>query len=37
IGPLSAQFSYNFQYESLPPAGRKTTDTISRASLVYAF
>ncbi len=37
IGPLSAQLSYNVQYESMPPAGRKTTDTISRASLVYSF
>jgi putative salt-induced outer membrane protein len=37
IGPLSAQLSYNFQYESLPPAGRQTTDTIGRASLVYSF
>ena len=37
LGPLSAQLSYSFQYESMPPAGRETTDTISRASLVYSF
>ncbi|HEX7695034.1 MAG TPA: DUF481 domain-containing protein [Sphingomonas sp.] len=37
VGPLSAQFSYNVQYESMPPEGRVTTDTISRAGLVYAF
>jgi len=37
LGPLSAQLSYYFQYESMPPAGRETTDTISRASLVYSF
>lgn len=37
LGPLSAQFSYNIQYESMPPEGRVTTDTISRAGLVYAF
>lgn len=37
LGPLSAQFSYNVQYESMPPEGRVTTDTISRAGLVYAF
>ena len=37
IGPLSAQLSYNVQYESEPPAGSVTTDTTSRASLVYSF
>ena len=37
LGPLSAQFSYNIQYESMPPAGRQTTDTIGRAGLSYAF
>lgn len=37
IGPLSAQLSYAIQYESMPPEGRKTTDTTSRAALVYSF
>lgn len=37
IGPLSGRFSYTVQYESDPPAGRQTTDTTSRASLVYQF
>ncbi len=37
IGPLSAQFSYTLQYESMPPIGRKTTDTTSRAALVIDF
>jgi len=37
MGPLSAALTYNFQYESQPPAGRQTTDTITRASLVYSF
>ena len=37
MGPLSAQFSYSLQYESMPPANRKTTDTISRAALVVDF
>lgn len=37
LGPLSAQLSYNVQFESSPASGRETTDTISRASLVYAF
>lgn len=37
IGPLSAQLSYNFQYESEPPVGSMTTDTTSRAALVYQF
>ncbi|RYD46773.1 MAG: DUF481 domain-containing protein, partial [Sphingomonadales bacterium] len=37
LGPLSAQLSYTLQYESMPPAGRKTTDTTSRAALVLDF
>lgn len=37
VGPLSAQLSYVVQYESMPPEGRRTTDTTSRASLVYTF
>ena len=37
IGPLSAQVSYNFQFESMPPVGSLSTDTTSRASLVYSF
>ncbi len=37
IGPLSAQLSYNVQYESMPPVGSLSTDTTSRASLVYSF
>jgi len=37
LGPLSAQLSYNLQYESEPPAGSRKTNTIGRASLVYSF
>nr|WP_233130907.1 DUF481 domain-containing protein [Sphingomonas jeddahensis] len=37
LGPLSAQLSYTVQYESMPPIGRVSTDTTSRASLVYTF
>lgn len=37
FGPLSGQFSYSIQYESLPLDGRRTTDTTSRAALVYQF
>ncbi len=37
IGPLSAQISYMVQYESAPPDGRVSTDTTSRASIVYSF
>lgn len=37
IGPLSAQLSYNVQFESAPPAANQSTDTTSRASLVYSF
>lgn len=37
IGPLAAKFSYSVQYESMPAAGRVSTDTTSRAALVYSF
>lgn len=37
LGPVAAQLSYAVQYESEPPLGRKSTDTIGRASLVYTF
>lgn len=37
FGPLSAQLSYAVNHETRPAEGRKTTDTTSRASLVYAF
>lgn len=37
IGPLSARLSYTVQYESMPPIGRLSTDTTSRASVVYSF
>ncbi|MBR0551824.1 DUF481 domain-containing protein [Stakelama marina] len=37
FGPVSGQLSYQVQYESRPPAGRVSTDTTSRASLVYDF
>ncbi|WP_338057247.1 DUF481 domain-containing protein [Sphingomonas corticis] len=37
IGPLSAKLSYTLQYESQPPEGRLSTDSITRASLVYSF
>ncbi|HEU4960856.1 MAG TPA: DUF481 domain-containing protein [Sphingomonas sp.] len=37
FGPLSAQLSYNVQYESMPPIGSVSTDTTSRAALVYSF
>lgn len=37
LGPLAASVSYAVQYESQPPEGRKTTDTVGRASLVYSF
>ena len=34
---LAARFSYEVRNESDPPFGRKSTDTISRISLVYGF
>lgn len=37
LGPLAAQFSYNIQYESTPPLGRVSTDTITRAGFSYTF
>lgn len=37
IGPLSASLSYNIQYESQPPTGSVSTDTTTRASVVYSF
>lgn len=37
FGPFSAQMSYAVNYESMPPLGRKTTDTTSRASLLVDF
>lgn len=37
FGPLAARLSYNVQYESAPSAGRVSTDTLSRITLVYGF
>lgn len=37
FGPLKGRLSYNVQYERDAPDGQKHTDTVSRASLVYAF
>lgn len=37
IGSLSAQLSYSVEHETDPPAGRLSTDTITRATLVYGF
>jgi putative salt-induced outer membrane protein len=37
IGQLSWRASLNLRYESDPPPPRKTTDTLTRFSLVYAF
>jgi putative salt-induced outer membrane protein len=36
-GKLSARFSFQFNSESDPPAGRETVDTVTRATLVYSF
>lgn len=36
-GSLSTRLSFDVQYESDPKAGRETTDTISRFSVVYGF
>jgi putative salt-induced outer membrane protein len=37
FGPLAARLSYNVQYESDPTAGRVSTDTLGRITLVYGF
>lgn len=37
FGPVSGEFSYSVQFESMPPEGRRNTDTTSRAALVYQF
>ncbi|MEW4466584.1 DUF481 domain-containing protein [Parasphingorhabdus sp. JC815] len=36
-GKLSARLSYVVEHETNPPVGRKKTDTLSRATLVYDF
>lgn len=37
FGPLKTRLSYNVQYERDAPAGRKSVDTLGRATLVYSF
>jgi putative salt-induced outer membrane protein len=37
IGALKGRLSYNVTYESDPPPGRQSRDTLSRATLVYSF
>nr|WP_243847038.1 DUF481 domain-containing protein [Sphingomonas japonica] len=37
FGPFSAQLSYAIQFESMPPVGRQTLDTTTRAALVVDF
>lgn len=37
VGALSARLGYRVEYESDPPTGRKSTDTQTRATLVYGF
>ena len=36
-GRLSTRFSYQVDYQSEPPAGKASTDTLSRVSFVYGF
>jgi putative salt-induced outer membrane protein len=36
-GRLSTRFSYQVDYQSEPPAGKSSTDTLSRVSFVYGF
>lgn len=36
-GKLSSRFAYQVDYTSDPPAGKNSTDTISRVTLVYGF
>lgn len=37
IGALAARLSYHVGYESNPPLGLQTTDTLTRLTLVYSF
>jgi putative salt-induced outer membrane protein len=37
IGSLAARLSYHVGYESNPPLGLQTTDTLTRLTLVYSF
>ena len=37
FGPVKGRLSYNVQYERDAPVDQKSTDTVSRASLVYNF
>lgn len=37
FGPLKTRLSYNVQYERDAPQGRKSIDTLGRATLVYSF
>ncbi|MEM8695283.1 MAG: DUF481 domain-containing protein [Pseudomonadota bacterium] len=37
IGALSGRLTYLVEYESDPPDGRKKTDTLTRATIVYDF
>lgn len=37
VGALSARLGYVFEYESDPPSGRESTDTLTRATIVYGF
>ena len=37
IGSLSTRLSYTVEHETNPPVGRRKTDTLSRATLVYDF
>lgn len=36
-GRLTSRFAYQVDYDSEPPAGKVSTDTISRVTLVYGF
>lgn len=36
-GDISTGLSFEYRYETDPPAGRENTDTIAKASLIYGF
>lgn len=36
-GDLSTGLSFEYRYETDPPAGRENTDTLAKASLIYGF
>ena len=37
VDPIAARFSFNLRHDTEVPAGSESTDTLTKASLVYKF